>query len=281
MAAWAFLNTEFMPASEAGLHSSDLAIQRGYAVFDFFKFVEGRPVYLARHLDRFFRSAAILRLLPALDQPQLKTVIHELIHRNSVPDGGIRLTLTGGYSNDGFTLLRPNLLITQHTYDPPSPELRERGIRLSAFQHQRQLPEAKTTDYLMAIWARPTLQETGADELLYCRGQHISECPRSNFFLVTQDHTLVTPAEGILKGVTRQQVLQLAALDFKVEERDVRLEEIPTASEAFITSTTKGILPVLQIDRTKLGKNRPVTNRLISLLDQHQQQYLRSVAEEG
>ncbi|MDQ6610614.1 MAG: aminotransferase class IV, partial [Bacteroidota bacterium] len=174
--------------------------------------------------------------------------IYKLIQKNNLPNTGIRLGLTGGKSEDGFSISKPNLLISQHHFKPPSKEQLQNGIHLMSFHHQRQFPQVKTIDYLMAIWLKPLLNRHGADEALYCQNGVISECPRSNFFLITKEKKIITPASNILKGITRMKVLELAQQHFEVEEKDLKLEDIKDATAAFITSTTKGILPVSKID---------------------------------
>ena len=92
------------------------------------------------------------------------------------------------------------------------------------------------------------LQESGADDLLYHFKNQVSESPRSNFFLITAGDTVVTPADNMLKGITRNNLIKVAKDHFAVEERTVTVKELATAKAAFITSTTKQILPVRQID---------------------------------
>jgi len=123
------------------------------------------------------------------------------------------------------------------------------------FDFCRQMPEAKTIDYLMAIWLQPYIRQHGADDPLYHQNGIISECPRSNFFIVTADNTLVTPARNILKGITRKKVLELAPAHIRTEERDITLADLPTARAAFITSTTKHILPVSHVDGHPIGSH--------------------------
>src|SRR5258708_5973136 len=105
----------------------------------------------------------------------------------------------------------------------------------------------------MAIWLQPLIRENGADDVLYRQDGVIAECPRSNFFLVTAAGALVTPGRDILRGITRMKILELAKGEFVTEERDVLLEELRDAREAFITSTTKHVLPVVAIDGVPIG----------------------------
>jgi D-alanine transaminase/branched-chain amino acid aminotransferase len=181
----------------------------------------------------------------------------------------VRLTLTGGCSPDAYSIAKPNLLITQRPL-PDNRALAVRGIRLMTYPHQGQLPDVKTIDYLMPIWLAPNLRENNADDLLYHRAGVISECPRSNIFVVTRDNELITPAAEILNGVIRQKVLSLAADVCAVNAREVRLEELREAREVFVTSTTKNITPVTSIDSALVadGHRGPITQRLGELIEQ-------------
>lgn len=254
MELFSIVNQRLVPASEASLLTSDLAIQRGYGVFDFFKTLGGKPIFLTEHLDRFYHSAERLRLPIGMSKAGLRELIDILGRKNDLPDSGFRLTLTGGYSADGYLPpASPNLIISQSALtNLPAAEL-SKTIKLVSYPHRRQLPDIKTIDYLMAIWLQPYIKEYGADDVLYHQDGVITECPRSNFFAVTAEGIVVTPAQGILRGITRGKVLELARDKFRVEERDVTLEELRTAREAFITSTTKHILPVTRVDGMEIG----------------------------
>lgn len=250
---FSFLNDDYFPADTASLRVADLSIQRGYGIFDFFKTIDRRPIFLDDHLDRFFRSAERLRLPIGRTREELKAVITGLQQRNDMADSGIRLTLTGGYPADGYSLATPNLIITQqplqHHFSPDCPP----PLRLITYSHQRQMPDTKTIDYLMAIWLQPLLLERNANDVLYHHDGIVTECPRSNFFIVTADGTLVTPARNMLKGITRMKVLRLAHETMRVEERDIHVDELPAAKEAFITSTGRHIVPVSHIDDCPVG----------------------------
>lgn len=235
---------------------NDLAIQRGYGVFDFFRTVNSKFIFLDDHLDRLFYSAERMRLPVGKTKEELRGILSELAKQNKLPDSGIKVTLTGGYSADGYSIADPNLIIIQRQLtindNTASP-----GIKLVTYEHQRQLPDIKTIDYLMAIWLKPYITGHGADDVLYYKNGIITECPRSNIFIVTKDERIITPAANILKGVNRKYILQLASKSYAVEERDISIEEAVNAKEVFITSTTKQVLPVIEIDQKKIGTGVP------------------------
>lgn len=249
------INGQLLPADAAHLGVGDMAIQRGYGVFDFFKFINQQPVFLEDHLNRFFHSARQMRLEEGLDKEDLIAQINALIHANQLKDGGIRITLTGGYAEDGYSIHVPNLIITQTPLTlrrdlPP-------GIRLISHPFQRQLPEIKTIDYLMAIWLQPSVKAQGADDVVYRNGETILECPRANLCIINAAGELQTTRTNVLAGITRNKVLELARQRVAVSQQDIQLADLYAAREAFITSTTKLITPVLSVDGQLMGTGQP------------------------
>lgn len=260
------INHTLVPAADAHIHISDMSVQRGYGVFDFFKIIHNRPVFLEDHLDRFFASAEAMRLHCPLSREALVQAIEELIQKNELPQSGMRLTLTGGYAADGYSIHEPNLLLVQQPL-PLTKEL-QAGIRLITHEHQRQLPHVKTIDYLMAVWLQPHIRQQEAADVLYHQQGIITECPRSNFFIVNKHDELVTPGLNILQGITRKKLLELAAGSMTVKEAPVTVADLPEAKEAFVTSTSKHLLPVIQIDDITIGDGNagPITSALFSEL---------------
>lgn len=259
---YAFLNDSIVPYEKAVFHYTDLSIQRGIGIFDFLAVHDYETLFLDDHLSRFSASAREMHLTLSYSNDELTMIINELIRKNEIPDCGIRLTLTGGYSPDGYHIVKPNLLISTHLFTYPTQDQFNRGIRMITYDHQRQMPYVKSIDYMMAVWLQPKLKELGAVDVLYYSNDVITECPRANIFMVTSDDQLVTPANNILKGVIRNYILELGPRHYAVEERDITLAELKQAKEVFITSTTKRILPVSQIDNTSYKVAGPVARQL-------------------
>jgi len=245
------VNDDFLPAAAASVLITDLAIQRGYGIFDFFKTIDGQLLFIDDHLDRFFHSAAEMHLPIHKSRAELEAMLLTLMEKNGMTDSGIRITLTGGYSPDGYTLAEPNMIIAQSAFT--NPEFNSKGIKLMTHEHQRQLSHVKTLDYLMAIRLQPLLKQQGADDILYHYNGIVKECPRANFFIVTKDNEVLTTANGILKGVVRKQLLKMSNSGFSISEKDISLEDLRQCKEAFITSSTKNILPVTAIDGQIIG----------------------------
>ncbi len=265
---WAFINDDFVSAENATLFISDLSIQRGYGVFDFFRVIDNLPIYLSDHLNRFYNSADKMRLAVPYSRIELTEIIHRLIQKNNFSESGIRITLTGGYSSDGYSISKPNLILYQQLLKSCSQEEVERGLRLITYDYQRELPHIKTINYAMAIWLQPVIKQQGAEDVLYHKKGIVTECPRSNIFIITKDETILTPADNILHGITRGKVLEIASSNFLVEERDITVNDVKNTREVFISNTTKRILPVLKVDDTVInnGKPGPITLKLRSEL---------------
>lgn len=251
---YSIINGAFVLKNEASILISDLSIQRGFGIFDYFRTANFKPLFLDDHLSRFYFSASEMFMEVGYSHQELEELIQQLIEKNNIPDSGIRITLTGGYSEDGYTSAKPNLLITQMPFTF-KPENFNKGIRLITYQHQRQLPQVKTIDYLMAIRLQSFIKENQADDVLYYNENEICECPRSNFFIVTKNDEIITPSKNVLKGITRKKILGFS--EFNVKENIIKPGDILNIKEAFISSTTKNILPVLTINGEKVGDGTP------------------------
>ncbi len=252
-----FLNNSFLNNEQALLHVSDLVMQRGYAAFDFFRTVNGVPLFMQDHLERFYASAAALHLPVAQKKEEMTAIVHELIERSSLKEAGIRLMLTGGYSADSYHPADPNLLITCNPVKIMSAAEMTKGVSIITYEHQRELPQIKSTNYLMAVWLLPLLKQKNADDVLYYINDSVTEFPRSNVFMITKDGALVTPAQNILNGITRKKILLLANEIMPVEERNITVDELASAGELFLTSTTKKIMPVVKLNGKTIGDGKP------------------------
>ncbi len=281
MIQYSNINGQIVNASDASLKVNDLAILRGYGIFDYFLVREGLPMFVDDYMNRFFNSARLMLLEMAITQSELKDQIHALIAANNMSNTGMRLVLTGGYADDGYTPISPNLLILQHPM-PAIPSTDE-GVKILLHGYQRELPEAKTINYLTGIRMLGEMKEKGAVEILYHDYGTIREAVRSNFFLVTQDDKVVTPNEQILWGITRKNVLTVANQHFEVEERKINVQELRFAKEAFITSTIKGVLPVVQVGEQIIGDGKvgEVSRKLAQLLEEYAKAYIESVKVEA
>lgn len=277
---YAYINHQIEPYHQANLHISDLSVQRGYGIFDFLKMQGSKALFMDDYLDRFYRSAGLMELQVPVTREKLKEKIAELAQLNNLEQSGIKMILTGGYSENGFDPGEPNLLIIQQPLTLPSENKIRQGIKIITYEYARELAQAKTINYTTGIRLIKQIREKAAEEVLYHLNGEVLEFPRCNFFLVKQNDTVITPAEGVLEGITRKNVLALAGKKYKAEAGVVTLSDIAHAKEAFLTSTTKQILPIVQIDELTIGNGKPgpVTLDLLQDLIRLEEQYLSTLS---
>lgn len=271
------VNLEIVPAERAAVHVSDLGLRRGFGAFDYLRLVGGRPLFLDDHLDRFERTIGMLGMELPVSRERLREHLLDVVARNGRSEAGLQVFLTGGYADDGFTPARPNLIVVVTQIAQHPPESYAMGVKLILHRYQRDLPEAKTTNYATAVRLLPTVNAAGAADVLYHDGARLLETSRSNLFVVDASGHLVTPGRDVLEGVTRRNVLRAVAGEIAVDLRDVGVGEVPALREAFITSTTKGPMPVRQIGDTIVGDGSPgtVTQRVRELFAAHMERHLQ------
>jgi D-alanine transaminase/branched-chain amino acid aminotransferase len=266
MGEYFFLNGEILPASKAALKITDLALLRGFGIFDFMRTHHKTPFLMDRYLDRFFRSARLLDLEVPFTREYIQKIINQLLDKNQIFEAGIRMVLTGGYTENGYTPSSPNFFILIEKINFPPAEYYQNGIKLYFYHHQRELSQIKSINYISPIAIRNKIQAANAFDVLYYFNDQVLEVSRSNFFIV-RDGKIVTPDTDILLGITRASVIELAKKYYKVEERTITAAELWRADEAFMTGTTKKVLPVVQVGDKVIGNGSPgnITRHLMEL----------------
>jgi branched-chain amino acid aminotransferase len=263
-----YVNGEFIPASAAQIGLNDLGFVRGYGVFDVLRTYGATPFGLRAHLERLQRSAAQIDLPLPWSLVELESIVGETLARNDATDVSIRIVLTGGPSANFITPGdRPGLLVMLAAVKPYPPTRYAEGATLITVDLERFMPTVKSLNYITAIMGQRRAAAAGAIEALYCTpAGELSECTTSNFFLFQGDR-LITPEAAVLPGVTRAVVLELADDLFEVVRRPIMYEELRTADECFITSTTKEVMPIVRVDDVTIGAGRPGprTLRLLQL----------------
>lgn len=261
-----FANGKILRKSAVKVGISDLVMLRGYGAFDFMRTYGGVPFRIQDYLARFEGSAKGMKLKLPLPRKKIVAIIDLLLRKNgasAVKDLGIRLLLTGGYSLDSYLpAAKPNLFILIEDLPRYPDWWSEKGVKLVTHEYGREMARVKTINYLTAINLADVRRKQKAQDTLYCRHGNVLETTRNNFFLF-HGNTLVTAGENMLQGITRKAVLEMASKKFKVEVRKVSVSELNRCTEAFITGTTRGITPVVQINDRKIGKGKVGENTKI------------------
>lgn len=256
-----YVNGDYLAADRACLRINDLGIVRGYGVFDFIRTYNGVPFKLKEHVQRLQNSAELIGLSLPRSIEEIEAIAQETLNRNNFPESNIRIVVTGGYSNDFITPIdQPSLMITVTPASKFPAEYYEQGIKVITVQTERFLPGAKTLNYISAIMALQQAKLAHAVEALYVDRQgHVLEGTTTNLFIF-RDSQLITPKDNILKGVTRNVVLELAKERFEIVEQPIYYSELSSCDEAFISATNKEIMPIVQVDDLQLSNGKPGKN---------------------
>ncbi len=266
------VNGAWVPTSKATLSVFDLAVLRGFGIFDYLRTYGRKPFTLSQHLDRLFRSAGYISLQVPKTKEEITAIILKGIEKNAAgKELDIRIVVTGGVGHNSITPGNSSLLVLFGEVTDYPAEYYTKGVKIITETMVRQFPRAKTINYIMAIPALSRAREKHAIEVVYVgHDTTIYEGTTSNFFAVI-DGKLVTPKDDVLIGITRTLVLDLAKkLKMPVEERRITTTELPSISEAFITASNKEIMPVTTINESPVGDGSvgPVTKRLRTAYDE-------------
>ncbi len=269
-----YLNGSMVPRSEARISPFDFGYLYGYGLFESMRTYGGRVFRIIRHIDRLKRAADVLGMrLPDVD---FEKAVYDTLRANNLSEARLRLAVSPGEGEaapDPSTCKNPTVFISANAYTPMSDETCNRGFRAALSDIRRNstspLSQLKSANYLDMILARTRARNAGYDEslLLNDRG-HLAEGSTSNVFIVSGGK-IASPSvdDGILPGVTREAVLELASsVGIEAEERPVELEELYQADEAFLTNSVIGIMPLVEVDDRCIGSGSAgtITGRLMS-----------------
>lgn len=266
---YGYFNGTIAPTDQLEVGITDLGLLRGYGLFDYFLTYNGRPFQWDWYWERFQNSAMRMHLPLPLNKDETYRILLDLIERSGGNDVGFRFVMTGGYSADSISIEKPNLLILAEAIHAVPTVQYEQGIRVILDEYVREMAEVKSTDYKRVILLAQAIKAAEASDVLYHKDGEISELSRSNFFIVKRNR-LITPSRHILHGITRRTVMNLAQTNFLVDERPMLLSELYDADEAFTTSSTKKVLPIVQIGDRTIGNGQvgPTSKFLLERFDE-------------
>jgi branched-chain amino acid aminotransferase len=247
---WAILDGRRVPYEDATVHVSDLGLRRGFAIFEIFRVEAGVPIFLETHLARLAHSAHAIGLPLPRDAEALTADVHALVEASAPGVTAVHILVTGGPSDDGVTFRQPTCAVTALNLPPRASA--PAGANLITHQHTRELPEAKSTNYLTAMHLAAAMRTAAAVDILYHDGVRVTECARSALAIVQGD-TLVTRREGVLASVSMTNLLGLARARMPVEERAITVGELRAADEVLTTGSVRGVVPVTAIDGRPVG----------------------------
>jgi len=267
MSRIAYVNGRYVRAADAGISIDDRAAYFGDGVYEGVQIKGGRLIDEPRHLDRLGRSLAALRMSWPMGEAALRGVLREVVRRNRVSDGFLYLQISRGVArrDHGFpkASVRSSLTVTAKSLDPRINEAKAaRGVKVITVADQRWArPDIKTLNLLPNVLAKQAARDRGAEEAWMVDGLGlITEGASTNAWIVTLRGALVTREadQSILSGVTRKTLIDVAAaLGLELEIRPFSVGEVFLAREAFYSSASTVVIPVVEIDGRVIGDGRP------------------------
>jgi len=267
MSRIAYVNGRYLPLAEAMVHVEDRGYQFGDGVYEVCEVRDGRLIDERRHLERLQRSLGELRIRLPMALRALDIVFHEVVARNRISYGIVYLQITRGVARRDHAFptvpVKPSIVVTARALNKTRNEaLAERGIAvITALDNRWGRVDIKTIGLLPNVLARQAAIEQGARDAWFVDSDgKVTEAASANAWIVTAAGTVVTrPADhSILRGITRTVLLDvIKAQGLKLEERAFMLKEAYSAREAFITSASQIVLPVVRIDDRPIGNGEP------------------------
>jgi D-alanine transaminase len=263
----AYVNGRYVPRAQAAIHIEDRGYQFADGVYEVCEVKAGRLIDERRHMERLVRSLTELRIALPMSLTALSVVLHETVRRNRVTDGIVYLQVTRGVARRDHAFpassVLPGVVVTANRLDVATAEaLAAEGVEVITVPENRwDRVDIKSIALLPNVLAKQQAREQGAREAWYVgRDGKVTEGSSSNAWIVTRDGKVVTRQvdHGILRGITRTVLLDaIKAQGLDLEERPFTVAEALAAREAFLTSASQIVMPVVRIDGHPIGNGAP------------------------
>ena len=267
MSRIAYVNGRYLPLAYASVNIEDRGYQFSDGVYEVCEVRGGRLVDERRHIERLQRSLSELRIAMPMTPESLGTVLREVVRQNRVRWGIVYLQITRGVARRDHAFpppgTRPAIVVTARNLDFANAEkVAADGVAVISVPENRwDRVDIKSVSLLPNVLAKQAARDQGAREAWFVDKQgFVTEGSSSNAWIVTRNGTVVTRQvdNAILKGITRTVVLDIiAAQGLKLDIRPFTMEEAQQAREAFITSASQTIMPVVKIDSRPVGNGAP------------------------
>lgn len=259
-----YVNGEFVPEEDAKVSVFDRGFIFADGVYEVSSVLRGKLIENTGHLVRLRRSLSELNMSSPATDEEIEAIQKELIERNNLDEGLVYLQVTRGAADRDFAFpkdVAPTLVMFTQAKNILANPIAEKGLSVITVEDIRwRRRDIKTVGLLAPCLAKMQAKAAGADDAWMVEDGFITEGSSNNAYIVTDNGTIVTRQVGheILNGITRRAVLALAEKhSYKVEERLFSVDECYNAAEAFVTSATMFVQPVVKIDDKQIGDGRP------------------------
>ena len=271
-----YLNGKLVEEKKAVVSIFDHGLLYGDGVFEGIRSYDGLIFKLKEHIDRLYRSADAIELKIPITKEETVGAIVNTLKANGLKSAYIRLVITRGPGDLGLDPRKckaPTIFIITDKIALYPREFYQNGLEIITAKTRRNLvtaldPRIKSLNYLNNILAKIDAIKAGSPEaIMLTHDGYVAECTGDNIFIVSRGKIMTSPADvGALEGITRGAVIELAGkIGIPFQEKMLRMEDVYSADEVFLTGTAAEIIPVTKIDKRQIGKNKPgeITMRLM------------------
>lgn len=261
--AQVYLNGGFIPESEASVSVHDRGFIFGDGVYEVIPAYGGKIFRFDEHMARLEQSLSAIQIVNPHSREQWKSLLLQLITLNQGEDQSIYLHVTRGVAKREHSFqqgMQPTVLIMSSPLLPLDPASLSSGIKAVTLEDIRwQQCHIKAISLLPNILLRQQAVDAGAEEAILIRNGYATEGAASNLFIVKGGVIFTFPSGPyLLPGITRDLLIQLARENgFVVEEREITRDELQAADEVWLSSSTKEVVPVTELDGELVGDGRP------------------------
>lgn len=271
-----YLNGKLVDKEKAAISVFDHGLLYGDGVFEGIRCYDRLIFKLNEHIDRLYRSADAIELKMPMTKPDMIKAVIETLKANALQDAYIRLVVTRGRGDLGLDPRKcktPTVFIITDKISLYPKEFYQKGLEIITSKTKRNLaaaldPRIKSLNYLNNILAKIDAIKAGVEEaIMLTYNDYVAECTGDNIFIVRDGQLMTPPTDvGALEGITRNAVIGLAKkIGMPFQEKMLKLEEVYSADEVFLTGTAAEIIPVTKIDKRRIGSGKPgeITPRLM------------------
>jgi len=241
------LNGKFINEKQAKINVDNIEFSYGFGVYETIRLRNNKIYFLVEHLERLLDSAQVIGLEYSFSIATMTQWVNSLVKKNKIESANIKMLLIGGQEPQLYIMLLAPVYLEKKNY--------REGVKVSTYQYERFLPQAKTLNMLPSYLAYRQAKESGAFDCLFLdKKNYILEGTRTNFFAIKNKTLYTTPVAKVLDGVTRRKVIACALENgYKVIEKNILLKDIKDYDGAFLTNTSGKIVPVKRIMSNELG----------------------------
>lgn len=264
MSRTVYVNGEYVAEEDAKVSVFDRGFLFADGVYEVTSIIDGKILAFEGHIERLWRSMGELQMDAPCTPEELEAIHREMIKRNDLVEGLIYLQVTRGVADRDFAFpvgVSPTLVLFTQAKNIINSPMVKNGIKVISIPDIRWgRRDIKTIQLLAPSLGKMAAKAAGADDAWLVEDGFVTEGTSNNAYIVKNDGTIVTRnlSSDILSGITRAAVLKYAAeAQMKIEERPFTVDEVKDAAEAFFTSASAFVCPVVEIDGVKIGTGKP------------------------